>query len=167
MKKITCQKMTTRILTVLLSLCLGILLLSGCQKEPVQFDLATLYDTGMARFEGGEVEPPFLFPEANLEYLNNFYPGIMDVALTQHFFAMAPVTNAPLEIAMVEVTDKKDVSTVRDIFQARVDLMSDDTAYPEESGIWKKNARVTTRGNYVFLAVLTDDYVIPAEFILD
>ncbi len=139
------------------------------EEPPVEetLDLAALYETGMAHFEGGEVEAPFLFPESNLEYLNNFYPGIVDVPLKQHYFAMAPVTNAPLEIAMVEVENEDDAQTVKEIFQGRVDLLSDDSAYPEEAAAWKNNARVTSRGCYVFLAVLSDDYELPEEFILD
>lgn len=130
-------------------------------------DLEELYQKGMDTYAAKDQEAPILFPETDLAYLDNFYPGIAGVELKQYCFAMAPVTNAPMEVAMVEVTDSKDVQTVLDIFQARVDEQSQDTGYPENSAAWKNNAKVTSRGNYVFLAVMTDEYGIPEEFILD
>ena len=54
-----------------------------------------------------------------------------------------------------------------DIFQARVDGETDDTAYPENAEAWLNNCKITSRGNYVFLAVLMNPCEIPAEFILD
>ncbi len=134
--------------------------------DDTELDLAAVYEAGMARLAEGEVEAPFLFPESNLEYLNNFYPGILDVELKQYYFAMAPVTNAPLEIAMVEAASEADAKAVREIFRERVEQRSADSSYPEETAVWKNNARVTSRGCYVFLAVLTDDYELPEEFIL-
>lgn len=130
-------------------------------------DLAELYQAGMDTFAAKNQEAPVLFQETDLTYLDNFYHGIAGVELKQCCFAMAPVTNAPMEVAMVEVADSKDVQTVMEIFQARVDEMSQDNGYPENSAAWKNNAKVTSRGNYVFLAVMTDEYSIPAEFILD
>jgi hypothetical protein len=59
------------------------------------------------------------------------------------------------------------VAAIRDIFQERIDERANDETYPEESVVWKKNGIVTIRGNYIFMAVMTDDYGIPEEFILD
>ena len=87
--------------------------------------------------------------------------------MKQIYVAMAPVTNAPMEIALVEVADDSDVAAVRDIFQERIDARANEEAYPEEAAVWKKNGIVTIRGNYIFMAVMTDDYGIPGEFILD
>ncbi len=158
------------------SLCLPLLFLAGCggsrassytQPEEDALNLAELYDAGMASFESAGVEAPVLFQETDLDYISNFYPGIQDVELEQYCFAMAPVTNAPMEIALVEVASEADAQTVIDIFQARVEERSADGAYTEEAAVWKNNARVTSRGRYVFLAVLTDDYVMPEEFVLE
>lgn len=130
-------------------------------------NLEELFQKGMDSYAEKNVDPPVLFPETDMEYLENFYPGISVANIKQIYVAMAPVTNAPMEIALVEVTDDSDVAVIRDIFQERIDSRANDTTYPEESGVWKKNGIVTIRGNYIFMAVMTDDYGIPKEFILD
>ena len=132
-----------------------------------EMNLEELFQKGMDSYVGKDIEPPVLFPETDLEYLENFYPGISKVNMKQFCIAMAPVTNSPMEVALVEVEDSSDVATIRDIFQKRIDERANDTTYPEESGVWKKNGIVTVRGNYIFMAVMTDDYGIPEEFILD
>ena len=65
---------------------------------------------GLCRIQAelGE-EAPVLFPETDIEYLNQFYPGIADIELKQFSAGMAPVTNAPFEIFLVEVADGADV----------------------------------------------------------
>lgn len=132
-----------------------------------EMNLEELFQKGMDSYAEKNMDPPVLFPETDIAYLENFYPGISDINLKQIYVAMAPVTNSPMEIALVEVADSSDVVTIRNIFQERIDERSNDTTYPEESGVWKNNGIVTIRGNYVFMAVMTDDYGIPKEFILD
>ena len=97
----------------------------------------------------------------------SLYVGIADIELKQFYAGVAPVTNAPFEIILVEVANAEDVPTVLEIFQARVDRETDDTAYPENAEAWLNNCKITSRGNYVFLAVLMGSCEIPAEFILD
>ena len=60
-----------------------------------------------------------------------------------------------------------DVPTVIEIYQARVDKECGDSTYPENAEAWMNNCKITSRGCYVFLAVLMDPCEIPAEFILD
>ena len=132
-----------------------------------EMTLEELYQKAMDSYASKNIEPPFLFPETDVEYLENFYPGISYANIKQIYVAMAPVTNAPMEIALVEVADSSDVAAIRDIFTERIEERSKDTTYPEESATWKKNAKVTIRGNYIFMVVMTDDYGIPEEFILD
>lgn len=130
-------------------------------------DLEALYNKGMEVLAQMGKEAPVLFPETNVDYLNEFYPGLADIELKQLYAGVAPVTNAPFEIILVEVADEKDVQTVLDIYQGRVDRESDDAAYPENAEAWLNNCKITSRGCYVFLAVLMDPCEIPAEFILD
>ena len=130
-------------------------------------DLETLYNQGVEDLAKMGDEAPVLFPETNIDYLNEFYPGLKDIQLKQLYAGVAPVTNAPFEVVMVEVADEADVQTVLDIFQARADRESTDTSYPENAKAWMNNCKITSRGCYVFLAVLMDPCVIPAEFILD
>ena len=130
-------------------------------------DLETLYNQGMEVLAQMGENAPILFPETDVNYLNNFYPGLADVELKQLYAGVAPVTNAPFEIILVEVANEADVQTVLDIFQARVDRECDDSTYPENAEAWINNCRITNRGNYVFLAVLMGSAEIPTQFILD
>ena len=138
---------------------------SKVTAEPL--DLETLYNQGMEVLAQMGDEAPILFPETNIDYLNMFYPGLADIELKQLYAGVAPVTNAPFEIILVEVANEADVATVMEIMQARVDRECDDSTYPENAEAWMNNCRITSRGNYVFLAVLMGSAEIPAQFILD
>jgi hypothetical protein len=114
-----------------------------------------------------EIEKGIFDGSVDVNDLENFYPGLAAVELKQLYAGVAPVTNAPFEIILVEVANEADVQTVLDIFQARVDRESGDSTYPENAEAWMNKCRITSRGNYVFLAVLMGSYEIPAQFILD
>ena len=130
-------------------------------------DLETLYNQGIEVLNQMGDNAPILFPETDVNYLENFYHGLADVELKQLYAGVAPVTNAPFEIILVEVANEADVQTVLDIFQARVDRETGDSTYPENAEAWMNKCKITSRGNYVFLAVLMGSCEIPAEFILD
>lgn len=132
-----------------------------------EINLEERYNQGVEALSKMGDSAPILFPETNVDYLENFYPGLAAVEMKQLYAGIAPVTNAPFEIIMVEVANPDDVQTVIDIFQARVDREAGDTTYPENTKAWINNTKITSRGNYVFLAVLMDPCEIPAEFILD
>ena len=163
--------MKIRLIAILLA---AALLLAGCgaeaaPTEPVveTIDLEALYNQGVAVLAEMGDRAPVLFPETNIDYLNMFYPGLADIELKQLYAGVAPVTNAPFEIVLVEVADEADVPTVLEIYQGRVDKESGDSTYPENAEAWINNCKITSRGPYVFLAVLMDPCEIPAEFILD
>ena len=166
--------MKKRLTSMLLAVMMLLGILAGCTEqstptEPVaEFpDLETLYHQGIEVLEQMGSNAPVLFPETDINYMNEFYPGIADIELKQFFAGVAPVTNAPFEIVLVEVADKADVPVVLDIYQARADKESGDSAYPENAEAWINNCKITSRGCYVFLAVLMDPCEVPAEFILD
>lgn len=141
---------------------------AGPTEAPaVTLDLEALYNQGMEVLAQMGDEAPILFPETNIDYLNQFYPGLADIEMKQFYAGVAPVTNAPFEIVLVEVADEADVPTMLDIFHARADKESGDSAYPENAEAWINNCKITNRGRYVFLAVLMGSCEIPAEFILD
>ena len=149
-------------------------ILAGCTEQPAPTepvvempDLETLYHQGVEKLAEMGPNAPVLFPETNIDYLNQFYVGLADIELKQLFAGVAPVTNAPFEIILVEVADEADVPTVMEIFQARADKESGDSTYPENAEAWMNNTKITSRGCYVFLAVLMGSCEIPAEFILD
>ena len=183
-----------RLISILLTVVLMLGMLAGCTQEPKettppapetteapteaptaapteppveQLDLEALYNQGMEVLAQMGSDAPVLFPELNIDYLNCFYPGIADVEMKQFYAGVAPVTNAPFEIILVEVANEADVQTVLDLFHARADLASGDTSYPENAEAWMNNCKITSRGCYVFLAVLMDPCEVPAEFILD
>ena len=184
--------MITRFLSMILAVAVLFAVLSGCSSKadeqetipilqevtesPTQApteapaelpDLETLYNQGMEVLAQMGDEAPILFPETNIDYLNAFYPGLASVELKQLYAGVAPVTNAPFEIILVEVADAADVPTVLEIFHARMDKESGDSTYPENAEAWINNCKITSRGCYVFLAVLMDPCEVPAEFILD
>ena len=162
--------MMKRLIVVLLA----VLLLAGCGAEatptepPVEsIDLEALYNQGVAVLEQMGPNAPVLFPETDVNYLDQFYNGLAGIELKQLYAGVAPVTNAPFEIVLVEVADEADVPAVLEIYQARVDKESGDSTYPENAEAWMTNCKITSRGPYVFLAVLMNPCEIPAEFILD
>ena len=162
--------MMKRLIVVLLA----VLLLAGCGAEatptepPVESsDLESLYNQGVATLDEMGANAPVLFPETDVNYLDQFYNGLAGIELKQLYAGVAPVTNAPFEIVLVEVADEADVPAVLEIYQARVDKESGDSTYPENAEAWMNNCKITSRGPYVFLAVLMKPCEIPAEFILD
>ena len=176
--------MKTKLISLLLAAAVMLGLLAGCGSDaapettvPTTMpttapqaelpDLETLYNQGIEVLNQMGDDAPILFPETDVNYLENFYPGLAAVELKQLYAGVAPVTNAPFEIILVEVADEADVQTVLDIFQARVDRECDDTTYPENAEAWMNNCRITSRDNYVFLAVLMGSAEIPSQFILD
>ena len=183
--------MKTKLISLLLTAALVLGLLAGCGNPPAPEttvpvtasptetvpettapqaeipDLETLYNQGIEVLNQMGDDAPILFPETDVNYLAEFYPGLADLELKQLYAGIAPVTNAPFEIILVEVANEADVQTVLDIFQARADRESDDSTYPENAEAWMNNCRITSRGCYVFLAVLMDPCEIPAQFILD
>ena len=175
--------MKIRILSILLAAVLMLGMFAGCgvataptepeaTTEPTEtaeepLDLEALYNQGVEVLAQMGDQAPVLFPETNIGYLNQFYPGLADIELKQLYAGVAPVTNAPFEIILVEVADEADVPTVIEIYQSRVDKESGDSTYPENAEAWINNCKITSRGRYVFLAVLMNPCEIPAEFILD
>ena len=181
--------MKTKLISLLLAAALMLGLLAGCGNSPAPEttatvpeitaapettapqaelpDLETLYNQGMEVLSQMGDNAPILFPETDVNYLDNFYHGLAAVELKQLYAGVAPVTNAPFEIILVEVANEADVQTVLDIFQARVDRECGDSTYPENAEAWMNKCRITSRGNYEFLAVLMGSYEIPAQFILD
>ena len=144
--------MKMRFISALLAVAVLFAMLAGCTSEPAieapaeQIDLEALYNQGMEVLAQMGDEAPILFPETNIDYLNEFYPGLADIELKQLYAGVAPVTNAPFEIILVEVADEADVPTMLEIFHARMDKESDDSTYPENAEAWINNCKITSRG---------------------
>lgn len=128
-------------------------------------DLRAAYEAAIAQVneELGD-NAPALLEETAVELLNGYYPGIADIQLKQSVFFLSP-TATSCEVAMVEVADSADAAKVRDIFQARVDTMANNTMYPDEAAMWKNSATVSVNGSYVVLEVLPEGCTVPDAFL--
>ena len=123
-------------------------------------DLSIFYQA-ILDAQPADAEELILFEEFNPDLIASFYPGLESIALNQQAFYMPPIATHPCEIVLVEVTNSADVQAVADIFQARIDLGSDNSNYPESAAGWKQFAQVQQSGNFVCMIVLPEGHVIP------
>ena len=122
--------------------------------------LSTFYQAIMdAQPEGAE--ELILFEEFNPDLIASFYPGLENIDLNQQVFYMPPIATYPCEIVLAEAKNSEDAQAVAEIFQARIDLGSDETDYPESAAGWKLYAQVQRSGNFVCMIVLPEGHVIP------
>ena len=139
--------------------------LCGCGGEKTEgpapgTPLDTFYQAVLAMQPEG-MEELILFEESNPELIASFYPGLETIALNQQVFYMPPIATHPCEIVLVEAKNGEDAQAVAEIFQARIDLGSDNSNYPESAQGWKLYAQVHRSGNFVGMIVLPEGYVIP------
>lgn len=88
------------------------------------------------------------------DVLESYYPGMGAVSTKQCLVMGSMLTMNNGEFCLVEVSDSKDVDTVKSIFQSRIDYMVNGGAwYPEPTEIWTNNSRVVSNGNYVMMVV--------------
>jgi len=139
------------------------LVLTGCakEKETKILNMEEVYQSVLTLQEGSGKEALIMLPESNEEYLEMFYPGFSSIPRTQTVAYMAPVTGFATEVLLVEVTNKDDVNTMKEIFEARIEHGASDTTYPETAIHWANNGQVHTYGNYVCMIVLPEGYIIP------
>jgi hypothetical protein len=149
----------------LLLICAMTVSLFGCGSEQIDAPapgtaLSTFYQA-VIDAQPADAEELILFEEYNLDLIASFYPGLEKINLSQQAFYMPPIATHPCEIVLVEVANSEDVQAVVDIFQARIDLGSDNTNYPESADGWKNYAQVQQSGNFVCMIVLPGSNVIP------
>lgn len=125
-------------------------------------DLSIFYQA-ILDAQPADTEELILFEEFNPDLIASFYPGLDQIALNQQAFYMPPIATHPCEIVLVEVTNSADVQAVADIFQARIDLGSDNSNYPESAAGWMQFAQVHQSGNFVCMIVLPEGHVIPEK----
>lgn len=127
-------------------------------EAPEEIDLSAFYDTLRAKNTWPELMSLESLGDTQ-EILDNYYPGLSEIAAKQLGVYVAAMSAAVGEIALVEVENAEDVQAVEDIFQARIDYqVGDDTNpggawYPETIEGWKTKSRIVSHGNYVMLAV--------------
>lgn len=111
-------------------------------------DLSTFYSDMTGKYE---------FPKLQAftgDVLESYYPGMGAVSTKQCLVMGSMLTMNNGEFCLVEVSDSKDVETVKSIFQSRIDYMVNGGAwYPEPTDMWTNNSRVVSNGNYVMMVV--------------
>lgn len=118
-------------------------------------DLAAFYNKVITSVS--EDDRPFMV-EYDTEMANAWYPGLSDVELKQRVMYQAGISAVPVELIFVECADPADVSTVKNIFQTRVNnMVNDHFNYPFVVETWTNEAKVLTKGNYVALIVIPAD----------
>ena len=148
---------------ILLSALLLLFSLCGCGNGNDVPEPGTALDTfyqAILDAQPEDAEELILFEESDPGLIASFYPGLDSIELNQQAYYMPPIATYPCEIVLVEVKNEKDVQTVVDIFQARIDMGADDTTYPESAAGWKLYAQVQKSGNFVCMIVLPEGYVI-------
>lgn len=129
-------------------------------KPAASVDLAAFYAT-----ISGTYEFPSAMQLADAEVQDVFYPGLSDVS-TQQCLVYANMMSMNMgEFVLVQVSDSKDVSTVKNILQSRIDTMVDGGAwYPESTEQWQNNSTVVSNGNYVMMVVNENAAAITKAF---
>ena len=150
-------------------LCLS--LLSACgskpEEEDKQVDLAAFAQTLLENHEFSNfverVDPTD--EEFGVTMLDNSYPGLKDLDLEQMEIYLSMVSFNNGEFALVQAKNADDAAKVKEIFQARVDGMTEEGLnYPETVELWTKSAKVADHGAYVMLVCHDDVDAIVSEF---
>lgn len=122
-------------------------------------DLADFYATVTATYE----MPGMTLADSQL--MDQYFAGLSDVATEQSQVYVNQLTMNMGELALVQVKDKKDVDTVKAIFQARIDSMAQGGAwYPQCVELWTNNAQVVSNGNYIMMVASEDCDSIVKDF---
>ncbi|MDO4813399.1 MAG: DUF4358 domain-containing protein [Eubacteriales bacterium] len=167
--------------SILFVLCLSALLsalLVGCGSKggsdtegvlPAGTNLEDLYAEGMdALYQTyPDAQDNITMLPDSMDFMASYCPGIEAYQYKQSVIYLHPVTGAACEVLLFELENSDDVSAVKTILQSHIDERANDTGYPETAAQWKNNAKVTSSGSFVFLAVFPDSYALPAQFILE
>ncbi len=109
--------------------------------------------------------------EADDTMLSTFFAGLSNLTLAQQVVYLCGMSPSPHgDFVLVQVSDSKDVDTVKSILQARIDYMVGDgngpggAFYPMEQTMWEENARIAVNGDCVMLIVHPDCDSIVDDF---
>lgn len=137
-----------------------VIMANANKEEEVVVDLNEVYNSIIA-MQPSDAEELILFEETNDDYIEELYTGLKDVKLKNKVIYVHPIGMA-CEIALVEVENKSDVDVVKNIFESRIGKGIDSIMCDSDSqDIWRRNAQIHSKGNYVCMIVLPDEYKIP------
>ena len=128
-------------------------------------DLSGFYTTITGKYQ-------FSFmTEAVDQALDQYFAGLSGLNLVQRVVYQCGMSPSPHgDFVLVQVSDSKDVDTVKGILQARIDYMVGDgngpggAFYPMEATMWEENARIAVNGDYAMLIVHPDCDSIVNDF---
>lgn len=121
---------------------------SGDDSAAGSVDLTAFYNDMTSQYEFGSLQA------FTGDVLESYYPGMGAVSTKQCLVMGTMMTMNNGEFCLVEVSDGKDVETVKSIFQSRIDYMVNGGAwYPGPTDMWTNNSRVVSNGNYVMMVV--------------
>lgn len=90
---------------------------------------------------------------AEPEFMENYYPGLKDIATKQLIAQTSMISATANEFVFVECENEDDAAKVAEILQGRVTMQAEGGAwYPETVEAWTK-AQVVTHGNFVGMIV--------------
>lgn len=116
-------------------------------------DLTAFWEAEEARYQWGEN----YFAELDDELMENYYPGIQNVAVRQLITKVPMMSAVVNEMVFAEAETEEDAGKLADILQQRVDDQASGGAwYPESMEAWKK-AQVVTNGRYVAMVALREN----------
>ena len=127
-------------------------------------DLKAFADTTISSYE-----LPFM-SEMDSTTLTNFLPGLSGLSAQLAAYACQMMPSPVGDLVLVQVKDSKDVASVKDILQARIDYMAGTDGnpgaawYPEPVRMWTEDSRIVSNGNYVMLVVGSDCDSIVKDF---
>ncbi len=136
-------------------------------KEPVKVDLAAFAQTLTEKYEiSGFLER--MDPEdadMGATMIDNTFPGLREMDLEQMEIYLCMVSFNTGEFSLVEAKNADDAKAVADLFQTRIDSMTEEGMnYPDTIENWQNNAKIVTNGNYVMLVCSADSAAIVDDF---
>ena len=116
-------------------------------------DLTAFWEAEEAKYQWGEN----YFAELDDELMENYYPGIQNVAVRQLITKVPMMSAVVNEMVFAECETEEDAGKLADILQQRVDDQASGGAwYPESMEAWKK-AQVVTNGRYAALVAMKEN----------
>ena len=161
--------MMKRILSLCAAAALCLSLLSACAGKQAEkdVDLAAFAQTLTENHEFAafvqRVDPTD--EEFGGVMLDNSYPGLKDLDPEQMEVYLCMVSFNSGEFALVRAKSTEDAAKVKEIFQARIDGMTEEGLnYPDTIELWTNSAKVADNGTYVMLVCHEDADAIVDEF---
>ena len=165
--------MKKKVFSLALAAALCLSLLSACAKPGAngapekQVDLAAFAQTLQENHEFSafvnRLDPAD--EELGAVMLDNYMPGLRELDLEQVEVYMSMVSFNTGEFSLVQAKNAEDAAKVQEIFQSRIDSMTEEGMnYPETVERWTNSAQVVANGSYVLLVCHEDSAAIVDEF---